>query len=1648
MHTGKRIISFLLSLVLVLGCVPAAAAQGSAKEETKYFWPVINGSANSHGYNCNCDTHEGTHKGQDISGSPYGQAILSPVTGTVTSVRKGCRGRSNLKKGQSCTSDECSSGNITYFSKYKLSFCNGGSGNGVTVKDSKTGYTFSVAHMAYDPVVKKGDKVVQGQVLGFVGETGCSAGVHLHLAVKNNKGNNVNPMKLTYVKPKSTPSTEKLAINSVRYPKNKKSGEAFSVSGTVSSDQKIKTVKISVTDSNSKVIFSASTSPNTYYYDLNSLNAKATFASIKTAGTYTYKIEATDAGKASVTLSKSFKVSSGGTTFAYASAKSSKCAAPTSQQTNFEGGVFLLLKTNTSGATIRYTLDGTPPGANSAAFSASSPIKLTSTKTVKAVAVKSGMTMSDVYTVTVNVNKAQTPAANAEAQTNGYMVTLACATKNASIYYTTDGSTPTAGSIRYTGSFTADGGETIKAVAVAAGMAFSDVYTYTVPAKAPPATPALRLETPADIGIGDTVRLGWNAVPNTREYDVLVRPAAGEAYTVTTGGAVHALALNAPDTYTFTVRAVNSFGESDESAPVTVTVHPNVTVTFADHDGTPIETQSVVYGGSAIPPAAPSRVGHTFTGWNGVYTKVTHDVTVTAEYVPEQYKITFLDADGNVLISRNVNYGEAFDPALIPVLTPATGYKFVAWVVRSGAGDSYEFVTGDAVFEPAFAWANERMPLAAAPVKAERRSDSSGYAVTVKLTNGTNADVEGKLVCVIKTSYDQLLATEITPITVPADAVGLEQTVNVACKDVGKLAEVYVVANDKEHADRTGGAYCETVSMEVTKAEASVYSYWSDWSDWQTEKVTDSDTRETETKTQYTYREKEYTTSTNPTLDGWQQYSSSVSYGSWAAWSGWSLTSRAKSDTRDVETRTVYYYFHYCDGNKNIAPSTKYTYGKYGPHELYSTTKLKVDRTSSTGFSIVDGEQKCAKGCGSYYYGGTKTQYRYRDRTKTTTYTFWRWGNWSAFGDTPVNATDNRQVQTRTVYRYRDLITETGSTSTTDIGAEKEKTGEEYRVTGALTNVNEVYDGVQATVMVYKEKNTDPTERQMEYVTQIVLGSGNSYDFTFLPKEPISAGTGDYIVAFGIAGADKLVNNAEKIEAPKAVYDVTFKSYDGTVIETQQVPEGENAEAPALTPPEGYDYRWNRTFTNITKSTEIEAVLQTKAYTVIFVDWANSEIVKIDTNVPYGAALEFPADRTAEGKRFIGWSLPEGSAVTDTLVIEAMYEDLTYTVTFANRDGSIFSTQEVPYGRNAELPEETPEAEGYAFIGWNSATPWWNVKADRIVQPLFVFENTADAPVLLPEEDNSLLSAGFSLATTTPEAQIRYTLNGAEPTETDALFAPDAEALVFTESTVLKAKAFCKGMNPSPVAELAVNLLPADQTPKVTALTDAKHFAVGEASATIGMRLDNPAGCRVLSYGYSIYPDTEDVIDFTATAGADALTGGKSFTVTELEPNVYTCTFFAELAGVGYIESDSFTFEIEASASPAIDAAAAKEQGGFVYVAEGLTGEALLALADSGATLTKEDGSAAELTKAPGSGAVLTKGDGTRLTVILKGDADGDGKVTTADARHALRMAIGLDPAEGWRKYACLIVSKDKVATGDARAILRAAIGLDKLALI
>src|SRR6266581_1794187 len=117
----------------------------------------------------------------------------------------------------------------------------------------------------------------------------------------------------------------------------------------------------------------------------------------------------------------------------------------------FTAAVIVTITDSTPGATIYYTTDGSTPTTASTAYTG--PVPLTTTTTLKAMAAASGMTNSSVTSATYTISQAAAPPTFSPAGgsfVGSVTVTMSTATSGATIYYTTDGSTPTTASSAYT----------------------------------------------------------------------------------------------------------------------------------------------------------------------------------------------------------------------------------------------------------------------------------------------------------------------------------------------------------------------------------------------------------------------------------------------------------------------------------------------------------------------------------------------------------------------------------------------------------------------------------------------------------------------------------------------------------------------------------------------------------------------------------------------------------------------------------------------------------------------------------------------------------------------------------------------------------------------------------------------------------------------------------------------------------------------------------------------------------------------------------------------------------------------------------------------------------------------------------------------
>ena len=173
--------------------------------------------------------------------------------------------------------------------------------------------------------------------------------------------------------------------------------------------------------------------------------------------------------------------------FSYTQGATTQVATPTFSPAagTYSAAQSVSLSEATPGATIYYTTNGTTPTTSSTKYAG--PITVSSTETLEAIAAATGDTNSAVGSATYTIGSlptAATPTFSPGAGSYGYalIVSISDATTGATIYYTTDGSTPTTSSTQYTAPIAMGSTETLKAIAVAPGDANSAVASaaYTI----------------------------------------------------------------------------------------------------------------------------------------------------------------------------------------------------------------------------------------------------------------------------------------------------------------------------------------------------------------------------------------------------------------------------------------------------------------------------------------------------------------------------------------------------------------------------------------------------------------------------------------------------------------------------------------------------------------------------------------------------------------------------------------------------------------------------------------------------------------------------------------------------------------------------------------------------------------------------------------------------------------------------------------------------------------------------------------------------------------------------------------------------------------------------------------------------------------
>jgi LysM repeat protein len=350
---------------------------------------------------------------------------------------------------------------------------------------------------------------------------------------------------------------------------------------------------------------------------------------------------------------------------------------------------------STTGTTIYYTTNGTTPTTSSTVYSG--PITVNATETIEAIAVEMGYSNSAVATATYTIAPvlpAPTFSPVAGTYTTSQSVTISDATSGTTIYYTTNGTTPTTSSSVYSGPITVSATETLEAIAVKTGYTNSTVgsamYTITPVLPVPTFTPAAgayatsQTVTISDATAGTTIYYTTNGTTpttsSTKYSSAITVSATGtiEAIAVETGYTNSAVATAA---YTITpLLPAPTFtpvaGAYATSQTVTISdATPGATIYYTTNGTTPT-TSSTVYSG-------PITVSATETiEAIAVETGYTSSNVATAAYTIGAVT-TYINypSGGFTASALSLNYGASVTGGLLQLTDGGTNEERSAWYI-------------------------------------------------------------------------------------------------------------------------------------------------------------------------------------------------------------------------------------------------------------------------------------------------------------------------------------------------------------------------------------------------------------------------------------------------------------------------------------------------------------------------------------------------------------------------------------------------------------------------------------------------------------------------------------------------------------------------------------------------------------------------------------------------------------------------------------------------------------------------------------------------------------------------------------------------------------------------------------------------------
>jgi hypothetical protein len=392
---------------------------------------------------------------------------------------------------------------------------------------------------------------------------------------------------------------------------------------------------------------------------------------------------------------------------------------------------------STPGTTIYYTTNGTTPTTSSTVYSGA--ISVSTTEAIKAIAVESGYTNSAVGTAVYNINPllpAPTFSPAAGTYTSVQTIAISDATAGTTIYFTTNGSTPTVSSTLYTGPVSVSTSETLKAIAVESGYTNSTVgsaaYTINLPAAATPTfSPVAGTYTSTQtVAISDTTPSatiyyttnGTAPTTSSTKYtspvsvsatETLQAIAAASGYTQSAvSSAAYIINLAAAAAPTFSPIA----GTYSSTQAVTISdTTPNATIYYTTNNSAPTTSSAVYSGPIAVSSSETIQAIAAASGYaQSAVSSAAYTINLVAAAAP-----TFSPSAGTYTSAQTVTISDSTPSAVIYYTTngttPTTSSAIYSGPINVGASETLKAIaTASGYTQSAVSSATYSINLAAA----------------------------------------------------------------------------------------------------------------------------------------------------------------------------------------------------------------------------------------------------------------------------------------------------------------------------------------------------------------------------------------------------------------------------------------------------------------------------------------------------------------------------------------------------------------------------------------------------------------------------------------------------------------------------------------------------------------------------------------------------------------------------------------------------------------------------------------------------------------------------------------------------------------------------------------------------------------------